>query len=267
MSGYDDLFKSHFPDRDSTPQGGTRTGSTGRGSNTGTRQYDSYESLRKQYFGNSGTETRREKNTGKVERRAGTSTRVTVRPEVGKPKKGADWVEKTGKTALSMLPDKGKFASEQTQARMNDPEAHYTDREWTLPTGVAGGAAMSAMTGARASALKTDPEESKPVSLPKSDEATGALGKAAHDPDFVGALPAGTRGTAANAQQRAQAHAQIANDAYTAQQNITKQYQDTQEKASASAQRAAQILAESGAVKNGDGSFTFPNAASARMFT
>lgn len=267
MSGYDDLFKSHFPDRDSTPQGGTRTGSTGRGSNTGTRQYDSYESLRKQYFGDSGTETRREKNTGKAERRARTSTRVTVRPEVEKPKKGSDWAEKTGKTALSMLPDKGKFATEQTRARMNDPEAHYTDREWTLPTGVAGGAALSAMTGARASALKTDPVESKPVSLPKSDEATGALGRAAHDPNFVGPLPAGTRGTAANAQQRAQAHAQIANDAYTAQQNITKQYQDTQEKAAASAQRAAQILAESGAVQNGDGSFTFPNAASARMFT
>ena len=267
MSGYDDLFKSHFPDRDSTPQGGTRTGNAGRGSNTGTRQYDSYESLRKQYFGNSGTETRREKNTGKVERRARTSTRVTVRPEVGEPKKGADWAEKTGKTALSMLPDKGKFASEQTQARMNDPEAHYTDKEWTLPSGVAGGAALSAMTGARASALKTDPAESKPVSLPKSDEATGALGRAAHDPDFVGPLPAGTRGTAGNAQQRAQAHAQIASDAYTAQQNITKQYQDTQEKAAASAQRAAQILAESGAVQNGDGSFTFPNAASARMFT
>ena len=267
MSGYDDLFKSHFPDRDSTPQGGTRTGSTGRGSNTGTRQYDSYESLRKQYFGNSGTETRREKNTGKVERRAVASTRVTVRPEVEKPKKGSDWVEKTGKTALSMLPDKGKFASEQTQARMSDPEAHYTDKERTLPTGVSGGAALSAMTGARASALKTDPAESKPVSLPKSDEATGALGRAAHDPDFVGPLPAGTRGTAANAQQRAQAHAQIANDAYTAQQNITKQYQDTQEKAAASAHRAAQILSESGAVQNGDGSFTFPNAASARMFT
>lgn len=267
MSGYDDLFKSHFPDRAGTPQGGTRTGSTGRGSNTGTRQYDSYESLRKQYFGDSGTETRREKNTGKVERRAGASTRVTVRPEVEKPKKGADWVEKTGKTALSMLPDKGKFASEQTRARMNDPEAHYTDKEWTLPTGVAGGAALSAMTGARASALKTDPAESKPVSLPKSDEATGALGRAAHDPNFVGPLPAGTRGTAANAQQRAQAHAQIASDAYTAQQNITKQYQDTQEKAAASAQRAAQILAESGAVQNGDGSFTFPNAASARIFT
>lgn len=267
MSGYDDLFKSHFPDRDSTPQGGTRTGSTGRGSSTGTRQYDSYESLRRQYFGDSGTETRREKNTGKVERRAGTSTRVTVRPEVEKPKKGSDWAEKTGKTALSMLPDKGKFATEQTRARMNDPEAHYTDREWTLPTGVAGGAALSAMTGARASALKTDPAESKPVSLPKSDEATGALGRAARDPDFVGPLPAGTRGTAANAQQRAQAHAQIASDAYTAQQNITKQYQDTQEKAAASAQRAAQILAESGAVQNGDGSFTFPNAASARMFT
>lgn len=267
MSGYDDLFKSHFPDRDSTPQGGTRTGSTGRGSSTGTRQYDSYESLRKQYFGDSGTETRREKNTGKVERRAGTSTRVTVRPEVEKPKKGSDWAEKTGKTALSMLPDKGKFASEQTRARMNDPEAHYTDKEWTLPTGVAGGAALSAMTGARASALKTDPAESKPVSLPKSDEATGALGRAAHDPNFVGPLPAGTRGTARNAQQRAQAHAQIANDAYTAQQNITKQYQDTQEKAAASAQRAARILAESGAVQNGDGSFTFPNAASARMFT
>lgn len=267
MSGYDDLFKSHFPDRDSTPQGGTRTGSTGRGSSTGTRQYDSYESLRRQYFGDSGTETRREKNTGKVERRAGTSTRVTVRPEVEKPKKGSDWAEKTGKTALSMLPDKGKFATEQTRARMNDPEAHYTDREWTLPTGVAGGAALSAMTGARASALKTDPAESKPVSLPKSDEATGALGRAARDPDFVGPLPAGTRGTAANAQQRAQAHAQIASDAYTAQQNITKQYQDTQEKAAASAQRAAQILAESGSVQNGDGSFTFPNAASARMFT
>lgn len=267
MSGYDDLFKSHFPDRDSTPQGGTRTGSTGRGSSTGTRQYDSYESLRKQYFGDSGTETRREKNTGKVERHAGTSTRVTVRPEVEKPKKGSDWAEKTGKTALSMLPDKGKFASEQTRARMNDPEAHYTDREWTLPTGVAGGAALSAMTGARASALKTDPAESKPVSMPKEDGSTGALGRAAHDPDFVGPLPAGTRGTAGNAQQRAQAHAQIASDAYTAQQNITKQYQDTQEKSAASAQRAAQILAESGAVQNGDGSFTFPNAASARMFT
>lgn len=267
MSGYDDLFKSHFPDRESVQPGGTRTGSTGRGSGTGTRQSDSYESLRKQYFGDSGTETRREKNTGKAERRAGTSTRVTVRPEVEKPKKGSDWAEKTGKTALSMLPDKGKFASEQTRARMNDPEAHYTDREWTLPTGVSGGAALSAMTGARASALKTDPTESKPVSLPKSDEATGALGRAAHDPDFVGPLPAGTRGTAANAQQRAQAHAQIASDAYTAQQNITKQYQDTQEKAAASAQRAAQILAESGAVQNGDGSFTFPNAASARMFT
>lgn len=267
MSGYEDLFKSHFPDRDSTPQGGTRTGSTGRGSNTGTRQYDSYESLRKQYFGNSGTETRREKNTGKVERRAGTSTRVTVRPEVEKPKKGSDWAEKTGKTALSMLPDNGKWLQEQERARMSDPEAHYTDKEWTLPTGVAGGAALSAMTGARASALKTDPAESKPVSLPKSDEATGALARAAHDPDFVGPLPAGTRGTAANAQQRAQAHAQIASDAYTAQQNITKQYQDTQEKAAASAQRAAQILAESGAVQNGDGSFTFPNAASARMFT
>lgn len=267
MSGYDDLFKSHFPDRDSTPQGGTRTGSTGRGSGTGTRQYDSYESLRKQYFGDSGTETRREKNTGKVERRAGTSTRVTVRPEVEKPKKGSDWAEKTGKTALSMLPDKGKFATEQTRARMNDPEAHYTDREWTLPTGVAGGAALSAMTGARASALKTDPEESKPVSLPKSDGATGALGRAARDPDFVGPLPAGTRGTAANAQQRAQAHAQIASDAYTAQQNTEEQYQDTQKKAAASAQRAARILAESGAVQNVDGSFTFPNAASARMFT
>lgn len=267
MSGYDDLFKSHFPDRDSTPQGGTRTGSTGRGSNTGTRQYDSYESLRKQYFGDSGTETRHERNTGKAERRAVTSTRVTVRPEVEKPKKGADWAEKTGKTALSMLPDNGKWLQEQERARMNDPEAHYTDKEWTLPTGVAGGAALSAMTGARASALKTDPAESKPVSLPKSDEATGALARAAHDPDFVGPLPAGTRGTAANAQQRAQAHAQIANDAYTAQQNITKQYQDTQEKAAASAQRAAQILAESGAVQNGDGSFTFPNAASARMFT
>lgn len=267
MSGYDDLFKSHFPDRDSTPQGGTRTGSTGRGSSTGTRQYDSYESLRKQYFGNSGTETRREKNTGKAERRARTSTRVTVRPEAEKPKKGSDWVEKTGKTALSMLPDKGKFASEQTQARMNDPEAHYTDKEWTLPTGTAGGAALSAMTGARASALKTDPAESRPVSLPKSDEATGALGRAAHDPDFVGALPSGTRGTARNAQQRAQAHAQIASDAYTAQQNVTKQFQETQEKAAASAQRAARILAESGAVQNGDGSFTFPNAASARMFT
>lgn len=268
MSGYDDLFKSHFPDRDSTPQGGTRTGSTGRGSNTGTRQYDSYESLRKQYFGNSGTETRREKNTGKVERRARTSTRVTVRPEVGEPKKGADWAEKTGKTALSMLPDNGKFASEQTRARMNDPEAHYTDKEWTLPSGVAGGAALSAMTGARASALKTDPAESKPVSLPKSDEATGALGRAARDPNFVGPLPPGTtRGTAANAQQRAQAHAQIANDAYTAQQNTTEQYQDTQKKAAAAAQRAAQILAESGAVQNEDGSFTFPNAASARLFT
>lgn len=265
MSGYDDLFRSHFPDRDRTSQGGTRNGRTGRGS--GTRQSDSYESLRKQYFGDSGTETRREKNTGKAERRAGTSTRVTVRPEVEKPKKGSDWAEKTGKTALSMLPDNGKWAQEQTQARMNDPEAHYTDKEWTLPTGVAGGAALSAVTGARSSALKTDPAESKPVSLPKSDEATGALGRAAHDPDFVGPLPAGTRGTAANAQQRAQAHAQIVNDAYTAQQNITKQYQDTQEKAAASAQRAAQILAESGAVQNGDGSFTFPNAASARMFT
>ena len=268
MSGYDDLFKSHFPDRDSTPQGGTRTGSTGRGSSTGTRQYDSYESLRRQYFGDSGTETRREKNTGKVERRAGASTRVTVRPEVEKPKKGSGWAEKTGKTALSMLPDKGKFASEQTRARMNDPEAHYTDREWTLPTGVAGGAALSAMTGARASALRTSPAESRPVSLPKSDGSTGALGQAARDPDFVGPLPPGTtRGTAGNAQQRAQAHSQIANDAYTAQQNITKQYQDTQEKAAASAQRAARILAESGAVQNGDGSFTFPNAASARMFT
>lgn len=270
MSGYDDLFKSHFPDRDSTPQGGTRTGSTGRGSSTGTRQYDSYESLRKQYFGNSGnsgTTKRREKNTGKVERRARTSTQVTVRPEVEKPKKGSNWAEKTGKTALSMLPDKGKFASEQTRARMNDPEAHYTEKEWTLPTGTAGGAALSAMTGARASALKTDPAESKPVSLPKSDEATGALGRAAHDPDFVGPLPAGTRGTARNAQQRAQAHAQIASDAYTAQQNVTKQFQETQEKAAASAQRAARILAESGAVQNGDGSFTFPNAASARMFT
>lgn len=265
MSGYEDLFKSHFPDRDRTSQGGTRNGSTGRGS--GTRQSDSYKSFRKQYFGNSGTSTRRERNTGKAERRAGASTRVTVRPEVEKPKKGSDWLEKTGKTALSMLPDKGKFASEQTQARMSDPEAHYTDKERTLPTGVAGGAAMSAMTGARASALKTDPAESKPVSLPKSDEATGALGRAARDPDFVGPLPAGTRGTAANAQQRAQAHAQIASDAYTAQQNITKQYQDTQKKAAASAQRAAQILAESGAVQNGDGSFTFPNAASARMFT
>lgn len=267
MSGYDDLFKSHFPDRDSTPQGGTRTGSTGRGSNTVTRQYDSYESLRRQYFGNSGTSTRREKNTGSTGQRTRTSTRVTVRPEVEKPKKGADWAEKTGKTALSMLPDNGAFLAEQERARMSDPEAHYTDKEWTLPTGVAGGAALSAMTGARASALKTDPAESKPVSLPKSDEATGALGRAAHDPDFVGPLPAGTRGTAANAQQRAQAHAQIASDAYTAQQNITKQYQDTQEKAAASAQRAAQILAESGAVQNGDGSFTFPNAASARMFT
>lgn len=267
MSGYDDLFKSHFPDRDSTPQGGTGNGSTGRGSNTGTRQYDSYESLRKQYFGDSGTETRREKNTGKAERRARTSTRVTVRPEVEKPKKGSDWVEKTGKTALSMLPDKGKFASEQTQARMNDPEAHYTDREWTLPTGAAGAAALSAMTGARASALKTDPAESRPVSLPKSDGATGALGRAAHDPDFVGPLPAGTRGTARNAQQRAQAHAQIASDAYTAQQNITNQFQETQEKAAASAQRAARILAETGAVQNGDGSFTFPDAVSARMFT
>lgn len=270
MSGYDDLFKSHFPDRDSTTQGGTRTGSTGRGSNTGTRQYDSYESLRKQYFGdsgNSGTTKRREKSTGKVERRARTSTRVTVRPEVEKPKKGSDWVEKTGKTALSMLPDKGKFASEQTRARMNDPEAHYTDKEWTLPTGTAGGAALSAMTGARASALKTDPAESKPVSLPKSDEATGALGRAARDPDFVGPLPAGTRGTARNAQQRAQAHAQIASDAYTAQQNVTKQFQETQEKAAASAQRAARILAESGAVQNGDGSFTFPDAVSARIFT
>lgn len=267
MSGYDDLFKSHFPDRDSTPQGGTRTGSTGRGSNTGTRQYDSYESLRKQYFGNSGTETRRERNTGSAGQRTRTSTRVTVRPEVEKPKKGSDWVEKTGKTALSMLPDKGKFASEQTRARMNDPEAHYTDREWTLPTGVSGGAALSAMTGARASALRTSPAESKPVSLPKSDGATGALGRAAHDPNFVGPLPTGTRGTARNAQQRAQAHAQIASDAYTAQQNITKQYQETQEKAAASAQRAARILAESGAVQNGDGSFTFPDAASARIFT
>lgn len=268
MSGYDDLFKSHFPDRDSTPQGGTRTGSTGRGSSTGTRQYDSYESLRKQYFGDSGTETRREKNTGKVERRAGTSTRVTVRPEVEKPKKGSDWAEKTGKTALSMLPDKGKFATEQTRARMNDPEAHYTDKEWTLPTGAAGGAALSAVTGARASALKTDPAESRPVSMPKEDGSTGALGRAARDPNFVGPLPPGTtRGTAANAQQRAQAHAQIVNDAYTAQQNTTEQYQDTQKKAAAAAQRAAQILAESGAVQNEDGSFTFPNAASARLFT
>lgn len=267
MSGYDDLFKSHFPDRESVQPGGTRTGSTGRGSGTGTRQSDSYESLRRQHLGNSGTSTRRERNTGSAGQRTRTSTRVTVRPEVEKPKKGSDWAEKTGKTALSMLPDKGKFATEQTRARMNDPEAHYTDREWTLPTGVAGGAALSAMTGARASALKTDPAESKPVSLPKSDEATGALGRAARDPDFVGPLPAGTRGTAANAQQRAQAHAQIASDAYTAQQNITKQYQDTQEKAAASAQRAAQILAESGAVQNGDGSFTFPNAASARLFT
>lgn len=267
MSGYDDLFKSHFPDRDSTPQGGTRTGSTGRGSNTGTRQYDSYESLRKQYFGDSGTETRRERNTGSAGQRTRTSTRVTVRPEVEKPKKGSDWAEKTGKTALSMLPDNGKWAQEQTQARMNDPEAHYTDKEWTLPTGVAGGAALSAVTGARSSALKTDPAESRPVSMPKSDEATGALGRAARDPDFVGPLPAGTRGTAANAQQRAQAHAQIVNDAYTAQQNTTEQYQDTQKKAAAAAQRAAQILAESGAVQNGDGSFTFPNAASARLFT
>lgn len=267
MSGYDDLFKSHFPDRDSTPQGGTRTGSTGRGSNTGTRQYDSYESLRRQYFGNSGTSTRREKNTGSTGQRTGTSTRVTVRPEVEKPKKGSDWAEKTGKTALSMLPDNGKWAQEQTQARMNDPEAHYTDKEWTLPTGVAGGAALSAVTGARSSALKTDPAESRPVSMPKSDEATGALGRAARDPDFVGPLRAGTRGTAANAQQRAQAHAQIVNDAYTAQQNTTEQYQDTQKKAAAAAQRAAQILAESGAVQNEDGSFTFPNAASARLFT
>lgn len=267
MSGYDDLFKSHFPDRESVQPGGTRNNSTGRGSNTGTRQSDSYESLRKKYFGGSDTSTRREKNTGSTGQRTRTSTRVTVRPEVEKPKKGSDWAEKTGKTALSMLPDNGKWAQEQTQARMNDPEAHYTDKEWTLPTGVAGGAALSAVTGARSSALKTDPAESRPVSMPKSDEATGALGRAARDPDFVGPLPAGTRGTAANAQQRAQAHAQIVNDAYTAQQNITKQYQDTQEKAAASAQRAAQILAESGAVQNGDGSFTFPNAASARMFT
>lgn len=265
MSGYDDLFRSHFPDRDRTSQGGTRNGRTGRGS--GTRQSDSYKSFRKQYFGNSGTSTRRERNTGSTGQRTRTSTQVTVRPEVEKPKKGSDWAEKTGKTALSMLPDNGKWAQEQTQARMNDPEAHYTDKEWTLPTGVAGGAALSAVTGARSSALKTDPAESRPVSMPKSDEATGALGRAARDPDFVGPLPAGTRGTAANAQQRAQAHAQIVNDAYTAQQNITKQYQDTQEKAAASAQRAAQILAESGAVQNGDGSFTFPNAASARMFT
>lgn len=268
MSGYDDLFKSHFPDRDSTPQGGTKTGSTGRGSNTGTRQYDSYESLRRQYFGNSGTSTRRERNTGSAGQRTRTSTRVTVRPEVEKPKKGSDWAEKTGKTALSMLPDKGKFASEQTRARMNDPEAHYTDKEWTLPTGMAGGAALSAMTGARASALKTDPAESRPVSMPKEDGSTGALGRAARDPDFVGPLPPGTtRGTARNAQQRAQAHAQIVNDAYTAQQNTAEQYQDTQKKAAAAAERAARILAESGAVQNGDGSFTFPNAASARMFT
>ena len=267
MSGYDDLFKSHFPDRESVQPGGARTGSTGRGSGTGTRQSGSYESFRKKYFGNSGTSTRRERNTGSTGQRTRTITQVTVRPEVEKPKKGSDWVEKTGKTALSMLPDNGKWAQEQTRARMNDPEAHYTDREWTLPTGVAGRAALSAMTGARASALRTSPAESRPVSLPKSDEATGALGRAARDSNFVGPLPAGTRGTAANAQQRAQAHAQIANDAYTAQQNITKQYQDTQEKAAASAQRAAQILAESGAVQNGDGSFTFPNAASARMFT
>ncbi len=268
MSGYDDLFRSHFPDRDRTSQGGTRTGSTGGGS--GTRQSDGYKSFRKQYFSNSGTETRREKNTGSAGQRTRTSTRVTVRPEAWieeKPKKGSDWAEKTGKTALSMLPDNGKWLQEQERARMNDPEAHYTDREWELPTGAAGGAALSAMTGARASALRTSPAESRPVSLPKSDGSTGALGRAAHDPDFVGPLPAGTRGTAANAQQRAQAHAQIANDAYTAQQNITKQYQDTQEKAAASAQRAARILAESGAVQNGDGSFTFPNAASARMFT
>lgn len=267
MSGYDDLFKSHFPDRESVQPGGTRTGSTGRGSNTGTRQSDSYESLRKKYFGNSGTETRRERNTGSTGQRTRTSTQVTVRPEVEKPKKGSDWVGKTGKTALSMLPDKGKWAQEQTQARMNDPEAHYTDKEWTLPTGAAGGAALSAMTGARASALKTDPAESRPVSMPKEDGSTGALGRAARDPNFVGSLPTGTRGTARNAQQRAQAHAQIVNDAYTAQQNTEEQYQDTQKKAAAAAQRAAQILAESGAVQNEDGSFTFPNAASARMFT
>lgn len=267
MSGYDDLFKSHFPDRESVQPGGTRTGSTGRGSNTGTRQSDSYESLRKKYFGNSGTETRRERNTGSTGQRTRTSTQVTVRPEVEKPKKGSDWVEKTGNTALSMLPDNGKLAQEQTQARMNDPEAHYTDKEWTLPTGVAGGAALSAVTGARASALKTDPAESRPVSMPKEDGSTGALGQAARDPNFVGPLPSGTRGTAANAQQRAQAHAQIAKDAYTARQNIAEQYQDTQKKAAAAAQRAARILAESGAVKNEDGSFTFPNAASARMFT
>lgn len=266
MSGYDDLFKSHFPDRESVQPGGTRTGSTGRGS--GTRQSDSYESLRRQHLGNSGTSTRRERNTGSTGQRTRTSTRVTVRPEVEKPKKGSDWVEKTGKTALSMLPDNGKWAQEQTQARMNDPEAHYTDKEWTLPTGVAGGAALSAMTGARASALKTDPAESRPVSMPKEDGSTGALGRAARDPDFVGPLPPGTtRGTARNAQQRAQAHAQIVNDAYTAQQNTTEQYQDTQKKAAAAAQRAAQILAESGAVQNEDGSFTFPNAASARLFT
>lgn len=266
MSGYDDLFKSHFPDRESVQPGGARTGSTGKGS--GTRQSDSYESFRKQYLGNSGTSTRRERNTGSTGQRTRTSTRVTVRPEVEKPKKGSDWVEKTGKTALSMLPDNGKWAQEQTQARMNDPEAHYTDKEWTLPTGVAGGAALSAMTGARASALKTDPAESRPVSMPKSDGSTGALGQAARDPNFVGPLPPGTtRGTAGNAQQRAQAHAQIANDAYTAQQNTAEQYQDTQKKAAAAAQRAAQILAESGAVQNEDGSFTFPNAASARLFT
>lgn len=268
MSGYDDLFKSHFPDRESVQPGGARTGSTGRGSGTGTRQSGSYESFRKKYFGNSGTSTRRERNTGSTGQRTRTSTRVTVRPEVEKPKKGSDWVEKTGKTALSMLPDNGKWAQEQTQARMNDPEAHYTDKEWTLPTGVAGGAALSAMTGARASALKTDPAESRPVSLPKEDGSTGALGRAARDPNFVGPLPSGTtRGTARNAQQRAQAHAQIVNDAYTAQQNTAEQYQDTQKKAAAAAQRAAQILAESGAVQNEDGSFTFPNAASARLFT
>lgn len=266
MSGYEDLFKSHFPDRDSTSQSGTKNGSTGRGSST--RQSDSYRSFRKQYFGNSGTSTRRERNTGSTGQRTRTSTRVTVRPEVEKPKKGSDWVEKTGKTALSMLPDNGKWAQEQTQARMNDPEAHYTDKEWTLPTGAAGGAALSAMTGARASALKTDPAESRPVSMPKEDGSTGALGRAARDPNFVGPLPPGTtRGTARNAQQRAQAHAQIVNDAYTAQQNTTEQYQDTQKKAAAAAQRAAQILAESGAVQNEDGSFTFPNAASARLFT